>query len=414
MDARRIVKAADSQPEFVLRAVQLVLAGTSPEHLPRNLPEKVYDDLVKRVLPEGLDERKRVSNALVAIALVGVVNLGDPKQRSAFQSAGIETAALGKLVERRTIVRNEEAFSLSLDTFRAHVVRRAMDHRRLDVLSGTPRELAELAGPLLEEWFDGIWRICALSSKDSPFVGEVRAELLAAFDAIPRSGWSHAKALDVAMKLSNSNWFEPDPEQRIAIADRVRGLREKYDTTEMALVEATALNSAAVGGGDIKGDPDLIEKAGDMQRGMHAGVNSLPVLEDGSGNSFVLLEDALRVVDGFGSSLKEYEARLRAVTAVSPEHCVSMAERIGEVRKKYNTPEIAEQEANTLASAAFYAGTADWCVDMADRIEAIRAEHPTADIAEHETNTLRRAIEIETDSVRKEALEKRLAQLNRR
>jgi hypothetical protein len=72
--ARKIVVAAESQPEFVLRAVQLVLKGTSPDDLPADLGEKVYDDLVKRVLPEALAERKLVGDALVAVALVGTVS----------------------------------------------------------------------------------------------------------------------------------------------------------------------------------------------------------------------------------------------------------------------------------------------------------------------------------------------------
>jgi hypothetical protein len=404
-DARRIVKAADAQPEFVLRAVQLVLAGMSPEHLPTNLPEKVYDDLVKRVLPEGLSERKRVSDALVGVALVGVVNMGDPKQRFAFQSAGIEIAALGKLVERRMIARNEEAFSLSLDTFRAHVLRRAMDHRRLDVVSGTPRELAELAAPLLEEWFDAIWRICSLAAKDSPFVGEVRTQLLAAFDAIPQSGWSYAKALDVAIKLNNSNLFEPDPTQRLALAERVGGLRERYDTAEIALVEAVALGNSAASL-DQNERMELESQVDDIWL----------VLDEAKAltSDTEYLERVPEMVEKSAISLEKLSARFRAAFRLDPKQRLSLEERIGELREKHDTAEIVRQEAKALANATFFAGTADWCVDMADRIEAIRKDHPTSDIGSFEILALNSAIAVETDAKRKEALQERVARLNRR
>jgi hypothetical protein len=458
-DARKIVETAASQPEFVLRAVQLVLTGTPADHLPRNLPEKVYDDLVKRVLPEGLDERKRVSDALVAVALVGVVNMGEPRQRAAFQAAGIENAALGRLVERRTVMRNQEAFSLSLDTFRAHVVRRAVDHQRLDVLSGTPRELAELAAPLLADWFDVIWRICVLAAKDSPLGSEVRAEILSAFDASPISGWSHAAAMDVAMKLNNANIFEPDPNQRMAIADRIGKLREKHDTAEIALVEAVALANVAVGGGDQKDRTELDDQLEDVKLVMKAAEALTTAIADRVGKlrekhhtaeiAFVeaaaradvvvggdvqkdrtqlddqledvkLMMKAAEAIDSEGHLERVAEivetatilkARIRATMGTpDPKQRLSLAERIGELRKKYNTAEIARQEARALVNATFFAETAGWSVDMADRIEAIRKEHPTTDIAGFETMALMRAIEVETDARRKEALEQRVAQ----
>ncbi len=409
-DARKIVEAADSQPEFVLRALQLVLAGTRPEHLPTNLPERMYDDLVKRVLPEGLAERACVSDALVAVALVGVVNMGNPRQRWAFEAAGVKDAALGRLVERRLVRGNDEAFSLDLDKFRAHVVRRAMDHRRLDVMSGTPQELAKLAAPLLEEWFDGIWRICALAARDAAPDGEIHTELLAAFDARPQSEWSYAKALDVATKLRNSVTFEPDLEQCVALADRITRLRERYDTAEMALMEAAALSTASVGGGSVKDRPELSKEVRDMELGLD--LEGLAVLTDSPGRRFLLHDDVIRILEGSLAKMDAFQASYRA--SGSPTHCFSMAERIGEVRKKHNTPEIAGHEAKALAFAADFGGTANWCLIMAERIAAIFREHPFSNIAGFETDALNRAIELETDESRKNALRERLARLNPR
>jgi hypothetical protein len=144
--ARAIVAAAESQPEAVLRAVHLVLNGTPIDRLPANLLENEHDAIIGRVLPDTLAERKLVRDALLAVALVARVDLGDVSQRTAFEAAGISIEALERLVQRRTVAQDGEAFFLGLDTFRSHVVRRAMDHQRPDVLSGTPQALAQLAG----------------------------------------------------------------------------------------------------------------------------------------------------------------------------------------------------------------------------------------------------------------------------
>jgi hypothetical protein len=124
-----------------------------------------------------------------------------------------------------------------------------MEHRLKGLaLSGSPRKLGQLAGPLLPEWFHTIWRICVFTARGD----EIRAELLAAFDRTPASQWSQRAALRMAKNITNATTVEPESSQCVALADRIGILRTIHDTSEIALLEAQSLINAII----VEPDPD--------------------------------------------------------------------------------------------------------------------------------------------------------------
>ncbi len=263
-DAERVVEIAEAHPEAVLRAAALVLQGTPVDRLPRNLLEAAYDSLIQRLLQgRSLSERQAVKEALLALALVGSVNLGDPGHRRALKAAGITDEALGVLVDLRTAAREGQVYSLALDSFRAHVVRRSLDYQRIDVLSRTPEELAKFARPLLLEWFHVIWGICVFATEQTLLRDELQRQLLAAFHEEAK-GLSAEQAPEVALRIVNATIVEPDPRRREALANRIGDLLARYDSPEIALERAKALFNATVGEPDPRRCEALANRTGDL------------------------------------------------------------------------------------------------------------------------------------------------------
>ena len=138
-DARELVRISGGQLEALLRVTVLLLRGTAVRDLPQNPLEDAYDKLILRLRERrSASDWRELKDALLVLALVGSVDLGDEGHRNALESAGVTPEALGNLVDLRTADRNKAKYSLGLDTFRAHIVRRALNPERADILSGTP------------------------------------------------------------------------------------------------------------------------------------------------------------------------------------------------------------------------------------------------------------------------------------
>jgi hypothetical protein len=383
--AERIVEVAEAYPEAVLRAAALVLQGTAIDRLPRNLLEAAYDNLVQRLMTgRSLYERRAVKDALVALALVGSVDLDDAGQRRALRAAGVTDEALGVLVNLRTAARDGKVCSLGLDSFRAHVVRRSLDHQRIDVLGGTPHDLARFARPLLLEWFHAIWGICVLATEGTASRDALQTELLAAFEVSP--DWSAEQAAGVARRIVNATAVEPNPRQCEALANRIGKLLDRHDSLAIALAQAQALFNATAG------EPD--------PRQCEARANRISELLDRHDSPAIALAQA---------------QALHNATAVEPDprQHEALANRIGELLVRHNTPAIALRQAMALLNATAVELEPGQREALADRIGELLARHDTPDIALVQAQVLHNATVVERNPRRRWALARRIGELLR-
>ncbi len=387
-EAQRLIEAAEGQPEAVLRAVLFVLEGKSIDDIPPDLLAIAYDDLIRRLVAgRSLAEQAAVKRALLAIALVGRVNLGRKDQQSAFEAAGISDEALGTLVDTRTVSREGEVCSLGLDSFRAHVVRRSLDHQRPDVISGTPRKLAELARPLLAKWFHKIWEICVLASKGTGHGEVVRKEILGALDSVLDQGvgeWSDARAALIATGIFYAATVEPDPRQVEALANRIGELLARHDTPEIALRQAEALYNATVG------EPD--------PRQVEALANRIGELLTRHDTSEIALEQAKAL---FNVTVGEPD----------PRQVEALANRIGELLSRHNTPEIALEQAGALLNATVVEPDPRQREALDNRIGELLARHDTPEIALQQAQALCNATVDEPGPRQREAPANRIGDL---
>jgi hypothetical protein len=382
--AQRVVDVAESQPEAVLRAILLLLQGTAIDHLPPNLLAAAYDNLIQRLLKDrDLNERAAVKKALVAMALVGSVDLGSEKHRVAFDDAGISDDALGILIEAGTVARDEQVHSISLDGFRSHIVRRSLDHRRADVLSGTPKELATLAQALLAEWFRAIWGICVLASEGTEYGSVIRNELLEALDRVTL-GWSADSCTQMAERIASATFVEPDPRQREALANHIGNLLTSHDTAEIALRQAVALSNATVGGRDPRQREALANRIG----GLLARHNTAEIAYE-------------QAVALYNVTVVEPDPRKREV----------LANRIGDLLSRHKTEEIALAQATALCNATRGEDDPLQCEALVNRIGNLLAQYDTADMAHRLAKALCNAAVVEPDPRRREVLANHIGDL---
>ncbi len=471
--AQTIVEGTESQPEAVLRAVRLVIEGKPVGQIDFvNLLENEYDDLIRyRLLAErNQEDCDGVRKALVVMSLLGSVDLGDGEQRSALEAAGVKEHCLGVLADKRTVSRNGGVYSISLDTFRRHVVRRAMDYRRPEVISGSPEGLARLAAPLLLGWFDTIWRICVLAAANTGLGDEIRTRILGVLDSILAGGLSDQAALQLASRLFAATPVEPIPCWRGALADKIGKVRNRRDNARIALEHANALYNATVGELDPLRCRALADAIGKVRQAYNtpeiALAQAMALFNSTVGeldptrrgelaeairnlwmehkaheiaielakalcNASWLESDALRraglaieigrvrrVLERQGYRNPEIalaEARALANASVAEPDSRKRAElagKIGKVRQKYNTPEIATQEAGALFNATITERNARLCRKFARAIGKVRKVHDTLEIARSQAKAIYNASVVEQDPVRRAILKNQIRKLD--
>jgi phenylpyruvate tautomerase PptA (4-oxalocrotonate tautomerase family) len=382
--AEQIVRIAEAHLEAVLRAAALLLQGTAIDQLPRNLLEAAYDDLIKRLMQgRALPEKQAVKDALLALALVGSVDLGNQDHRHALEAAGIADEALDVLVDLRTTSRDREVCSLALDSFRAHVVRRSLDHQRIDVLSGTPQELARFARPLLIEWFDAIWAICVLATEGNPHRDSIQTGLLAAFDDVSPE-WTAEQAAEAARRIVNATVAERDPRQREALANRIGELLARHDNPGIALWQAKALSNATAGERAPRRCKALADRIGEL-----LSRHDMPDI-----------------------ALAQARALFNAtVVEPDPQQCEALSDRIGELLARHHSPEIALRQAEALNNATAVEPDAQQCEALAARIGELLARHDMPEIALAQAKALANATAIQPDARQREALANRIGEV---
>ena len=354
-DARHVVRLAEGNPQVVLLALATLLRteGMLAADLPRNLLENAYDGLIERAVRiPGLDPED-VRRSLLALALTGRVDYAETGQREAFESADVSAATLGELAKHNLVSRDEnQAYALHLDSFRAHVVRRSLDHNRPEILSGNPEKTAAGAAPLIEKWIDALWGICVYATegqqpaerRQPTALREPLQQALLAQIGQSNEDWDVERALMFGLRIANATAVEPEPKVRVELAERIAAVRSQHDTAEIALVEARALHNATVG---------------------------------------------------------EPEPKVR----------VELAERIAAVRSQHDTAEIALVEARALHNATVGEPEPKVRVELAERIAAVRSQHDTAEIALAEARALTKVMLGEPDEERQLELLRWIVQL---
>ena len=393
-EAAEVVRISKLQPEALLRSVVSVLGGAEVRNIPPNPLERAYNDLVLRLKQgRGIQDWRELTNALLALALVGTVDLGEEDQRKALGEAQVTIEALGCLLDSGTISRSQQKYSLERDPLRAHLVRRALSHERANVLSGTPEGLVKFCEPMLGQWFDSIWGICALVAEGA--AGErVRTCLLKAV-AVEIEGLSSKPfdfrglfALPLIVNVMKATVVETVPRWREALADQIARLRGDPGISTMA---AQAYFNATVD----ESDPTRCEALADRIAEL--------------GEFYIVPE--LRAPE---IGLLEAQAITNA-SIIQPDlqKRQAMANRIERIWSRYLTLEIAELAARLFAYVIPCDANPDQYLSLADRIAPLLEEHMTAEIALHEASAVFRATIGEVDPHRCDAAVKRIAELRK-
>jgi len=394
-EAARLVKVAESHPEAVLRGIQLVLEGRSVDNLPPNLLEASYDDVIKRLVARrGFEEIASIRRTLVAMALVGRVDLGSVEQQRAFDAAVGSETALGMLADARTITSDgQQVWSLNLDSFRSHVLRRSLDSSRPDVLFGSPTKLAELARPLLPEWFDAIWGICTLATEGTPHGNALRSELLRVLEDAAEELSVERVGLVVARMLLASR-IEPDSAWREELANLIRDLGARRDTAAFLQFEALVLLNAAF----VKPETARILAIADRIAQLVArrdtpemahvlamtyGVATNMDMEPGQRAELAnRIEDLFARHDSLEIAVTLAEALYNATVGELRSNRISeLVYRIGELLSRFDDAEIALALARALVNASCVESDAERRRTMAGQIEALLGQHDTAEVA---------------------------------
>ena len=390
--AAQLVRHAQGQPEAVLRAAAFLLERQAVDRLPLdqlvdrlpiNLLESAYDNLIRRVAAgRHVVEQRAVKRALIGIALVGSVDLGNDHHRAALHEAEIADEALGALLEIGLLGRDDQRYSIDLDAFRGHVLRRASEASRIDVLSGSPDELASLAQPLLMEWFDAIWRISVLASEGTTRRHIVQAKLLAAFDeSLSRQQPPASELLYVAVRIVNATVVEPDSEQCAALAHRIGTLAARLDTEEMAVAQAMALFNATLAELDPQRRDVIVNQIGTL----------------------AVRHDTVRMAELHAKALSS-----TTVVECEPLQCEALANRIGALAARYDTAEIARWQAQALCNAAVGEADPQKRRKLVNLIQRLSFRHDTAEVALAEAKALANAMIVEPDAQQRAAFDNRI------